>query len=402
MIAGFLSRFGKIGVILGFIAGNILLSYVSNGNTIPIIYLKEIIVASLGLLLVPKRIQINISDLFGQNLYLPVGAAYGLEASNTDTIHKLNTVSETINEMSRNYKEESKHCEVASEGKKEFIQSLEDKLDTIKENILYDDLVNEGNGFSSDIFDVLEEKGFITKDDILSVLEKRNEYILGFEDFDTNMKIEEDINQAATLINDIYKIERVNDIWQQRIKANKRVISSQLDGVSRAISNVAQLINRNKDGYEDEKQEIKILCSQKNIDVLDINIEQNKNRRYVVNVYISPCNDVEECRTYEIENILSKVLKDKIVLQKDNCALKEKQNLCKQIYVSKDKFNIQIGIAQTKKDGTSVSGDSNIQTKLDDGKYLIALSDGMGSGTEAKKSSQVAVKMLSRMLSQRV
>ena len=72
MIAGFLSRFGKIGVILGFIAGNIVLSYVSNGNTEEIIYLREIIVASLGLLLVPKKIQINISDFFGKDLYLPV------------------------------------------------------------------------------------------------------------------------------------------------------------------------------------------------------------------------------------------------------------------------------------------------------------------------------------------
>lgn len=62
----------KFGVILGFIAGNILLSYVSNGNTQEIIYLKEIILASLGLLLVPKKIQINVSEFFGKDLYLPV------------------------------------------------------------------------------------------------------------------------------------------------------------------------------------------------------------------------------------------------------------------------------------------------------------------------------------------
>lgn len=72
MIAGFLNRFGKIGVILGFIAGNVLLSYVSNGNTAEIIYLKEIVIASLGLLLVPKNIQINIEEFFGKDLYLPV------------------------------------------------------------------------------------------------------------------------------------------------------------------------------------------------------------------------------------------------------------------------------------------------------------------------------------------
>ena len=103
MISGFLSRFGKIGVILGFIAGNVLLAYVANGNTTEIIYLKEIIVASLGLLLIPKSIQINISDFFGQDLYLPAGRTYALE-SNNNAINKLNTMTETIAEMANNYK----------------------------------------------------------------------------------------------------------------------------------------------------------------------------------------------------------------------------------------------------------------------------------------------------------
>lgn len=59
-------------LLFGFIAGNLVLSYVQNGNTQEIIYLKEIIVASLGLLLVPKRIQINVADFFGKEMYLPV------------------------------------------------------------------------------------------------------------------------------------------------------------------------------------------------------------------------------------------------------------------------------------------------------------------------------------------
>ena len=58
---------------------------------------------------------------------------------------------------------------------------------------------------------------------------------------------------------------------------------------------------------------------------------------------------------------------------------------------------MQIGIARTNKADESVSGDSSLQTKLKDGKYLIALSDGMGSGPEARKSSQIAVKMLGRL-----
>ena len=60
---------------------------------------------------------------------------------------------------------------------------------------------------------------------------------------------------------------------------------------------------------------------------------------------------------------------------------------------------MQIGISKTNKEGETVSGDSSIQIKLKDGKYLFALSDGMGSGPEARKSSQIAVKMLGRLLS---
>lgn len=60
---------------------------------------------------------------------------------------------------------------------------------------------------------------------------------------------------------------------------------------------------------------------------------------------------------------------------------------------------MQIGFARETKSGMAISGDSSVETRLDDGKYLIALSDGMGSGEEAKKSSILAVNMLSRMLS---
>jgi len=60
---------------------------------------------------------------------------------------------------------------------------------------------------------------------------------------------------------------------------------------------------------------------------------------------------------------------------------------------------MQLGIAKTNKDGETVSGDSSLQISLEDGKYLIAISDGMGSGPNARKSSQIAIKMLGRLLS---
>ena len=400
MIAGALSRFGKIGVIIGFIAGNILLSYVTNGNTVSIIYLKEILVASLGLLLVPKNIQINIEDFFDKKLYLPVTSGLELE-NNADTIYKLNTVSETINEMSRTYKKENikeKKEYNLEDSKKAFIQEIGEKLEGMEDNILYEEFSNEDKELTSEIFDKLVEKDSITKDDIVKLLEEKNEYVLGFEDFDTNLKIEEDIKKIARLVNDTYKIGKVNNLWKQKINENKKVISSQLEGVSKVISSVANSINSQESDFEEKEKEIKILGSQKGIEILEVKIKKQDNGRYIINIYTPACKENKDCNIEEIEKLLSKVLKQDIVLQRKICARDEENNLCKQIYISKDKFSIQIGIAHDKKSGSPVSGDFSNQTKLDDGKYLIALSDGMGSGAEARKSSQIAVKMLTRML----
>ena len=62
-------------------------------------------------------------------------------------------------------------------------------------------------------------------------------------------------------------------------------------------------------------------------------------------------------------------------------------------------YNLNVGIARAKKYDSPVSGDTSLQTKLNDGKYLLAISDGMGSGPEARKSSKIAIKMINSTLS---
>ena len=104
MLSGILSKFGKLGVIIGFIGGNLLLTYVYNGQVVELVCFKEILVASLALILIPNKIEINISDLFGKDELLPQGAMYRLQESK-ETIDKLNNVSDVIKQMSDTYKE---------------------------------------------------------------------------------------------------------------------------------------------------------------------------------------------------------------------------------------------------------------------------------------------------------
>ena len=52
-------------------SGNGVLTYFANGNTVPVITIREILIASLGLLAMPKNIDINIYDIVGRTKMLP-------------------------------------------------------------------------------------------------------------------------------------------------------------------------------------------------------------------------------------------------------------------------------------------------------------------------------------------
>lgn len=403
MIAGIFNKFGKIGVILGFIIGNVLLTYVANGNTVPVILIQEILIASLGLLAIPKGVQINIEDLVSKTKMLPETTGKTLE-ENKETVYKLTSMSQTISDMAKSYQEaaativseeELKEQELSNE--KIFIDELRINLEGLEENILYDDIYNDKD-ILKDIFEYLLKEEIMVERELVKIFANHNNYIVGFEE--KNKKVEEEVSKITKVINYSYRISKMNFIWKKKMDESKKNVSNQLEGVSEAISNLANEISKNPDEFEDKKQEILTLLEQKEIKIKDISIKKQKSGRFIVDIYADTCDNLDgtSCDIKKIGKILNKVFNDKFIIQDQQCGLRKNKQKCKFTYIMQDKLNIQIGVAKTTKADSPVSGDSNLQTKLDDGKYLLALSDGMGSGPEARKSSKIAIKMLERLL----
>ncbi len=410
MIAGIFNRLGKIGVVIGFILGNILLSYASNGNTSYIIAIQEILIASLGLLAVPKSIKIDIEDLYGNTKLLSDGSGRELEESKEETIYRLNNMSETIFEMAKTYKEAAATIIDEEELKKQeednftiFEKELENDIEGMEENILFDDIYNPEDNLLEDIFSILLEKEKITRRDLLDTLASHNNYIIGYDKEYINDNIEKDIEQIVKIINYSYKVSKLNFIWKKKLDENKKAVSNQLEEVSKAIGALANEMEKeeDEDPFEKEKQEIKLLMQEKEIELQNIVIKEEPSQRKKITLYTKPCENVEKpmCDVKKMEKILSKVCNENMVLQKQECGLRLNNSNCSYTYLAEDKQSLQIGIAKTTKSGSSMSGDTSIQTKLDDGKYLMALSDGMGSGKVAQKASKTAIIMLEKLLS---
>ena len=407
MIAGIFSRFGKVGVIVGFIVGNAILTYRFNGNVESIIQIQEILLAALGLLAVPKNVKIDIEDLFGSTKLLPVTTGNQLEESE-ETIFKLNSMSETISQMAKTYGEaaatvvEEEELQKREKQNEEiFDRELQNHLEGMEDNILFDDIYLPEESLLEDLFKILEEKGKITRRDLLNLLEKHNSYIVGAEKDYIGDDVEKDIKDMLRAIDQAYRASKKQFVYQKKIEENQKVISNQLEEVSKAISNLAEEIEKPKEEvFVEEKIQIQKLLEQKDIRVKNISIKQQNTGRIEVTLYTDVCENVENpaCDTKKMGRMIGKVFGMHMMLQKQECGLRLGKSTCSYTYVAEDKQNIQIGVARATKTGSSISGDSSIQTRLDDGKYLLAISDGMGSGKEAKKSSKTAISMLEKLL----
>ena len=412
LLAGLFSRFGKPGVIIGFVLGNTVLTYVSNGNVVPIILFQEILIASLGLLLVPKRVEIVIDDMFTNSKLLPETTSRALEGSK-ETIRKLTNISETISELAQSYTQtaatvlDDEMTKIEKENEEIFKNELHSNIEDMEDNLLYEELYYSDE-IVSDIFKSLLMNTRITKKQLIEIFSNHNDYILGYDkseaDEGDNENIEKDISEMIKKINYSYKTSKMNFVYKKKIEENNKNVSAQLQGVSDMIAEVADELedsqNDEIDEYKKEKEQIIQLLKQKQVNINEIYIKREDTGRYMVTVYQKNCDDADgnECPYKAIGQIVSRVLNEKMNLSGQVCGLRKGQDICKFSYMSKDKMNLQIGIAKSTKNGSPVSGDTSTQTRLEDGKYLIALSDGMGSGPEARKSSKIAIKMLERLL----
>ena len=396
MIAGILNRFGKIGVVVGFALGNILLAYVANGYTVELIHFKEILIASIGLLFVPKTLQIDIEEFTGKSKLLPSMSDRALNKSK-EVAESLNNVSNAINEMATTYRGQNDLDAVekdnisSDENKEIFIGELLNNLEPYKDNMLYDDIAKADGEIDNEIFGLLLEKQEISRKDLLQIFANCNSYIVGAEDNKISKQLEDNIMQIVRTINVSYKVAKSNFIWKKKEEQTKKNISNQLKNVSNAIKSMAKDIEKDikaEEKYQAERLEIVDLLRQRDIEVQDIMIK--KDNRFIVEIYLTRL--LENTKLEQIAEILTNILKEPIVLNAEATVGK------KIVYLSDDKYIMAIGMAQETKNNSKQSGDSILNIRLKDGKYLVAISDGMGSGKEAKNSSNQTLRLLENLL----
>lgn len=383
ILAGALSKFGKIGVIAGVVIADILLMNVTVGYFISMVYLKEIIVAAVLLIFVPKKVKIEVDDLFGKNKLLENVAK--CLSQNQEVIEKLETVSDTIENIIND-----KQIDVVPD---DFIDTFLDNMETIDDNIFFEEVMQEENGIVREIGLEVQKKNVLVEKDIIEIFKNHNNYI-----YMQDQNIKEDLQELLRIINRSYKEFEFNRF--KKTEKNKIIqkTNESLKEISNAVKECKEEILVEMKETAEEKELLELL-NEKNYLIDCVTIKDIENGKKIIEIVTDLTNTKikDKAVVTNIADIMSKKLNTKISFQRD----KKKENINKyiQIYSTDEKLILQVGVSKITKENSVVSGDSNLQMRLDDGKYVIAICDGMGSGTKARGTSKNAIDMIEKLIS---
>lgn len=309
---------------------------------------------------------------------------------NKDIVTELEGLKETIEENFTEIDVDKQESQKYEKYEEAFFENLEE----IQENIFYDELILAESDIIRNIFDVLEHNDIILEDDLVDIFKRNNNYILV-----QDQKIKDDLREVIKVSNRAYKIIQIENIKiNENKKANKKMVKVAKE-VAKAVDVCIEKVSQKKDEKIVKKEkELEKILSGKNIPIEKANIRQVKNGKYIVEIKLDIKDTTlrEKSKIANISDLISKTIGSKMSFQKDRRNVETGEYV--QTYSTEDKFIMQVGSSKISKDDSEASGDCNLQMRLDDGKYILAISDGMGTGAKARENSKLVITKLKKLL----
>jgi len=188
----------------------------------------------------------------------------------------------------------------------------------------------------------------------------------------------------------------LNEAWYKRLQENRMVIAGQLDAMSLAMQDWGK-------GKKNLDAESKLLLAKIGFEVRErglvadqVHIYEDKHKRRCISAMVgSKWGGGIPSKNYR--SALERATGLALRLQKDARSILTQEPVPITAYEDTC-FDVISGVAAETKEGASMSGDNFSLFTLEDGRYNICLSDGMGSGPAASKESDMVVDLMEKFM----
>lgn len=374
-VAGALRKVGKAGVVVGFIAGNIYISYYANGFSELTVLMSELLIASVSLLFMPKALEVKLDRLFNQNNTLDK-PYHNILDTTSNAKEKIDAVSEVFENLANITLETT-------------LEDAKETREVLKKYIL-DYVENTCIGCPNKKSCIEKENLDLTIDYLATKLEYNEKLEKGMLKFDC-----EHSEEMIQDIYDVYNSMKLMRMMKQKEKENTHKLSNQYKEVSKILSNIAS--NMKETSIVLDKVQEKLRNELKFYGYIVYEDEFKREGQNIEYTFVTDILTNIDKQKKQIIELSSDILEQNMTIKLILNSSKNERSKIK--LVSIPKFEVQTGIMSGIKSGELVSGDSYLSMELQDLKHMNIISDGAGSGEIASKGSTTVINMLEKLLS---
>ncbi|QXM07236.1 stage II sporulation protein E [Crassaminicella indica] len=380
LLAGIFKDLGKKGSAIGIILGNAILTFYINGSTEVLIQFEEIIASCMLFIIMPRAMMQYMEKFANAN-------NYKIDKTRSERIKemiylRLKEYSNAFSELATTY------GNIAEKEKLIDQNDMANMVDEVAEKICkhcgmcrscwhnnfystYNDIVN--------VISYLESYGKIKSEKIPQVLKKRC------------IKLDSLIDAIMGR----FEVHKVHYEWQRRLFESRQLVAEQFEGVAHIIDDLSKEINMKIDFRTEVEDALYVAFDKEGIPIDKITVLEKEDEKFEIAIEKRACFDRKQCDE-RIAPIVSKVIGRDVVRKPKLCKADAKTGNCSFTLTEAEKYRIATGVARVSKD--DICGDSYSFIDLPDGKYMMALSDGMGSGERAAKESQASISVLEQLM----
>ncbi|MFD0717142.1 stage II sporulation protein E [Paenibacillus sp. GCM10027626] len=203
-------------------------------------------------------------------------------------------------------------------------------------------------------------------------------------------------NQLLDIMEQQYEMYRHDQHWRKQLNDSRVLVAEQLSGVSQVMEDLAREIKREGQQLHLQEEQIREALEGLGLSIQGIDIINLEEGNVEIEVYHSFGKGYDECRKI-IAPLLSDILGEPIAVMSERYPEYAGQPVLV-VFGSAKAYEVETGIAGVAKGGDLLSGDSFSTVELGNGKFAVAISDGMGNGERAKLESSTALTILQQLL----
>ncbi|RDV84655.1 hypothetical protein DXX99_00995 [Ammonifex thiophilus] len=380
LLAGSFRSFGRVGQILGFGLGNVLLVLPDSTS----LEALTAIVAETGLSIV-------LYLLIPMHWYAGLRAAYaGASLPSGQNLVRLDSwVTRRLDSWSRVYQELAATFSVAERESRPVLPKGEEEIVEEAKNrvcshcplfkVCWEREGEQTRALYREALSIIRRKGSIGPE--------------GFPPYFAQRCVRlSDLTLTLSLLWELY---RTNRFWCRKVGESRAVVAEQFQGFARALQSFVGELGENLKRAAVVEEELLRLVASGGLRVKELNVHLRPDGRVEVEVVARACRGEFFCQR-DMADLVSRVARWPYAVAYANCPLRRGTEECRFVLYPSLRYRLALGAASASLN--RVSGDTYTTISLPGGRCALVLSDGMGSGTGAAMESATAVSLLELLL----